>query len=256
MNITNLPLCNYSLGEWLVFSAVLGTLVYASILDVRSRDIPEITWLPASIIALAVNLMYGNYDLMHTVFSLVPSAIVLIMAFLGLMGGADSLALLMVGIAFPKFLVVPISLLTLIYSLIPPIILMIYYLIVNVTVNRKVFKVINCTEGKFAKYLLPLLGRPISVEKYLMGRFIYPLTIPLGNSEFICRTYFGDDDEEEKVRKGIEELVRAGVLRPNDKIIVTPALPHILFILIGFIIATLTPQLWLARLIYSVIIHH
>ena len=256
MNITNLPLCNYSLGEWLVFSAVLGTLVYASILDVRSRDIPEITWLPASIIALAVNLMYGNYVLMHTVFSLVPSAIVLIMAFLGLMGGADSLALLMIGIAFPKFLVVPISLLTLIYSLIPPIILMIYYLIVNVTVNRKVFKVINCTEGKFAKYLLPLLGRPISVEKYLMGRFIYPLTIPLGNSEFICRTYFGDDDEEEKVRRGIEELVRAGVLRPNDKIIVTPALPHILFILIGFIIATLTPQLWLARLIYLVIIHH
>ncbi len=256
MGIAYLPLCNYNLGEWLVFLVVLGTLVYASILDVKSRDIPEITWLPASVIALVINLMYSNYDFIHTLFSLVPSAIVLIMAFLGLMGGADSLALLMVGIAFPKFLVVPISLLTLIYSLIPPIILMMYYFVVNMTINRKLFKVINCTEGKFAKYLLPLLGKPVSIEKYLMGKFIYPLTIPLSNSEFICRTYFGDDEKEEKVRKGIEELVRAGILRSNDKIIVTPALPHILFILIGFIAAVLTPQPWLARLIYAVIIHH
>jgi len=242
-------------GEYVLLATTLVTLIYASILDVKSRDIPEVTWLPASVIAIVLNLLSGNYDFMHTLFSLVPAGLVLIMAFLGLMGGADSLALLMIGISFPKFIAFPISLLTLIYSLIPPILLMLYYLVSNLILHRDVFRKINCAEGRYAKYVLPLLGKPLTINSYLARKFVYPLTIPLSNSEYVCRTYFGDDEEEEKVKRGIEELVRAGVLRPNDKIIVTPALPHILFILIGFIAAILTPQKYLASLIYSLITH-
>ncbi len=232
--------------EALSIASVLTTLVYASYRDVKYRDIPEVTWVPATLISVAANIKLGNYDPLHTLFSVLPATLMLIMAWLGLVGGADFLALLMIAIAHPKFTVLPISLLTLTYSLLIPLALLLYYVILNTLKYGGILKTIVCIDGR--KLYLKVFGRPMRVSKFIQAKFIYPLTIPSG-SGFICRATFSDDDEEERIRADIVKALEEGRLSEDQLIWVTPGLPHVLFFLIGYVLALLTPQSLLLSLL-------
>jgi len=185
-------------------------------------------------------------------FSLLPALPIFILAIANLMGGADALALLLIGLAHPRFILIPISFITLLISLVPPILLMLSYLIINTIKYSSFFKEIKCIEGIKSRYLLMFIGRPISIKSYLTSKFLYPLTIPK-NSGFHCRTMFGDDETEESIRNEILNLVNRGLININSKIIVTPALPHILFILLGYVVSILIPQQLIFELIRKVL---
>ncbi len=232
--------------QLLIISAVLVTLTYASYRDVRYRDIPEFTWLAPSIFVVSLNVYLGNYDLIHTAISLIPPISVLVLALLDMMGGADFFALFLVALAHPHFLAIPISLLTLGYSVILPVSVMVYYLVINL-IHYREFRSVKCIEGN--KWYLPILSRPIVVRDYFRSRFIYPLTIP-EEEGFKCRSTFSlNDDEEKRIREKIKEALTEGSIKPGDLIWVTPGFPHIAFYLVGYLAAILTPQLMLLKLI-------
>ena len=234
--------------EVIIVISILATLVYASYRDIKYRDIPEVTWIPAIIISLTLNILSGKYDLIHTALSMLPVLIVFIMSLLGMIGGADFLALLTVAIAHPQFFLLPISLLTLLYSLLIPLGLMLYYALSNITLHKQLLDKIRCKEGRKA-YLI-FFGKPLSVKELLSKKFMYPLTIPAGKGEFVCRPSFSDDDEEEeRIKERIKGAIVKGEIQNNDKIWVTPGLPHVVFFLIGYILALLTPQHYLLTLL-------
>ncbi len=223
------------------------TLVYGAYRDIKYRDIPEVTWVPAIAAGITLNLMTGRFDIMHTLISLIPAIMLLILAFLGMMGGADFLAILTIGVVHPYFTLLPISLLTLGYSLIIPIFLMIYYLLRNVSMKNTLQR-IRCVEGR--RTYLWFLGYPLRISEFLKRKFVYPLTIP-AEGGYICRSSFGEDEEEEKVRNTIVEKIKEGSLTPTDIIWVTPGLPHVVFFLIGYLLALVTPQ----NLLLSMLLH-
>ena len=228
-------------AKTLIIVSILATLAYASYRDIKYRDIPEVTWVPAIAISITVNVLSGRYDLLHTALSMFPVLIVFVMSLLGMIGGADFLALLMIALAHPRFLVFPISLLTLLYSLLIPLGLMIYYALCNALLYKSFFNKIRCKEGR--KTYLIFFGRPMSVKEMLEKKFTYPLTIPVGKGEFICRPSFSDDDEEEeRIKERIKGAIARGEIQSDEKIWVTPGLPHVVFFFIGYILALLTPQ--------------
>jgi len=231
-------------NDIVITTALVATLTYASISDLKSREVHEAIWIPALLLVIAKNVIDGTYShagIIKIALSLSPALIVFIMSLLNLMGGADALALLLIGLAHPNFKLIPIALETLIVSLIPPIFLVIYYTALNILRNRKFFNNIRCSKGIKSSKVLISLGRPMTIKEFLSAKFVYPLTIPLGNGNHECRTYFSDDATELKIRKHIEKLVKEGIIHYEDKIITTPALPHILFILIGYAFSILLP---------------
>ena len=233
----------------IIVCATLLTLVYASYRDLKLRDIPELTWVPATLLAIVLNVAYGEYsDVLFLVFSLMPAVLLLIMSLLGMIGGADFLAILLIGLAHPKFILIPISLLTLIYSLIIPLLLIIYYVIYNSVKFRDVLEKIKCVTGR--KVYLVLFGKPVKISDFMNMKFTYLLTIP-NNDGFICRASFSLEEEEEKVKELVAKYVNKKILSLNDYVWVTPALPHVLFILVGYVLALLTPEQLIIHIIFG-----
>ena len=225
-----------STADLILASILTATLVYGAYRDIKYRDIPEVTWVPAIAAGITLNLMTGGFDIMHTLISLIPAIMLLILAFLGMMGGADFLAILTIGVVHPYFTLLPISLLTLGYSLIIPIFLMIYYLLRNVSM-KNVLQRIRCVEGR--RTYLWFLGYPLRISEFL-NRVRATTT-----KEEV------EDEEEEKVRNTIVEKIKEGSLTPTDVIWVTPGLPHVVFFLIGYLLALATPQ----NLLLSMLLH-
>jgi len=233
-----------------VVLSVLSTLAYASYLDLKDREVPEYVWLPGSLISITVNLYIGAYSPIKTVISLIPALAVLALAFLDLIGGADFFALLLVSLAHPNFLYLPISLLTLFYSLLIPVGVLIWYVMINLR-HYSELRNLRCVNG--SRYYLLFFGKPVSVNELLRKKFLYPLMIPEGDG-FRCRASFTmDDDFEAKIKKAFKDLMAEGKI--TDELIVwaTPGFPHVVFYLIGYVVALLTPQQALLNLLLEAI---
>jgi len=231
-----------SLEESVLVITVLATLSYASISDLRTREVKEYVWVPAALISVTINLLTGNYDILQLAIASIPALLVLIFSLLDMMGGADFLALLVVTLAHPRIFPKPLTYLTLVYSLIIPVILIVSNLFYGLKYFRH-YKEIKCVRGSRA--MLLLLGRPKRVDSFLNSRFTYLLTIPAEQQRnlFECRTSFSmDDTYEEELRSNVRELLEKGVLKNNDLLWVTPGLPQIVFYLFGYVAALVTPE--------------
>jgi len=223
---------------------VIATLVYATYRDLKYRDIPELTWVPAALFVIAYNLYFGRYEPIHTLFSFLPAIAILVMAFLDLIGGADALAMLLIAAAHPDFLILPISLLTVAFSVIPPLALILYYVALNI-VHRDELNRINCVEG--SKKPLLFMGKPIKVRDYLSSSFLFLLTVP-AKKGFRCVVSADVDVDFEQEKKLVMDAVKKGAISEDTVIWVSPALPHIAFIFVGYIISLLIPQEFLLTL--------
>lgn len=221
---------------------VLATLVFASIFDLKNREVKEYLWIPAAVYSIIVNLLLGNYsDLLQLTLASIPALLVFVLALLDMMGGADFLALLVVTLAHPTISPKPITYLTLIYSLIIPVVLILRNLIIGLKYFRY-YKSLKCVKGH--KIPLLLLGRPNTVDSFLNSKFTYLLTIPVEHQStlFECRTSFSmDEAREEKIKNNVMELVNKNALNPHDLVWVTPGLPQITFYLLGYVLALVTP---------------
>lgn len=238
------------LGPHLLSTAVtIATLAVASWYDLRSREIPEYIWVPAFVVSIAVALSTGT-SVLIIVLSLIPALILLILTLLGMIGGADFIAILLVGISTPYLNILPVSFVTLLYSALIPSLLTVYNIIVNVARPRyrSVFKNLKCRPR--TKLLLMFLGKPMAVSRYLKSRFNYPLTLIScsDGAEVVCRTSFKVDEDYREHISRLAECLSKGYVRLDDHIVVTPALPHVVFITVGYVLALLTPR----EVIYTV----
>ena len=223
---------------------VVATLTYATYRDIKYRDIPELTWVPAAVFVIAYNIYLGRYDPIHTLFSFLPAIALLVMAFLDLIGGADALAMFLIAAAHPNFLVLPISLLTVAFSVIPPLVLILYYLFLNLARRRELGN-LRCVEG--SKKLLMFMGRPLSVRDYLRSDFVFLLTVPVEDG-FRCSVSADVDIDFEQEKRIVMDALRKGVISEDSLVWVSPALPHIAFIFIGYVISLFIPQEFLLSL--------
>ncbi len=229
------------LWEYAIVATVLITLTYASYRDYKSREVPELTWLPGSVIVIAINITQGSYNLLELTISSIPVILVLILSIFDLMGGADFLALAFVFLAHPRVFPKPITFMTLTYSLIPPLALIIYNLLHNLRFLKQ-YKTLVCVEG--SKVGVYVFGKAVKVSQFLKSKFTYLLTIPedVKKNAFKCRASFTLDDEyEESLKNVVRELIDTGRISENHILWVSPGLPHIVFYLIGYIASLLTP---------------
>ncbi len=217
---------------------VAVTLAYATYRDLKYRDIPELTWVPAALFVIIYNAYLGRYEPIHTLFSFLPAIALLAMAFLDLIGGADALAMLLIAVAHPSFLVLPISLLTMAFSVIPPMILIVYYLILNLS-HKEELNRLACVRG--SKKLLLFMGRPLRVRDYLRSKFLFLLTVPTEKG-FQCGVSADIDIDFEQEKRIVIDALRKGVISEDSLVWVSPALPHIAFIFVGYVISLFIPQ--------------
>jgi len=217
---------------------VAATLAYATYRDIKYRDIPELTWVPAAVFVVAFNIYMGRYEPVHTLFSFLPAIAMFAMAFLDLIGGADALAMLLIAAAHPQFKVLPISLLTIGFSVLPPLALMVYYVILNLMHKRELDS-ITCVEG--SKKALMFIGRPMKVGEYLKSNFLFLLTVPT-NGGFKCSVSADIDIDFEQEKRIVMDAIKNNIISEDAIVWVSPALPHIAFMFIGYIVSLLIPQ--------------
>ncbi|MEM2020862.1 MAG: A24 family peptidase C-terminal domain-containing protein [Zestosphaera sp.] len=238
-------------SESVIVAATLVTLSYASVTDLKHREVKEYVWVPATVVAVLLNTLLGRYGLLELFLASLPAVLVLVLALLDMMGGADFLALLVVTLAHPRIYPKPVTYLTLIYSLAFPAALILWNLVQGLK-NLNRFKKVKCSRG--SKFMLLFLGRPARVGDFLGSKFTYLLTIPSRPEEdlFECRMSFSMDDiHEEGLKEYVSELVRGGRLGLDELIWVTPGMPQIAFYLLGYIAALITPEALLRFIIPS-----
>lgn len=216
---------------------IIATFVYASYRDLLTREIPETAWLPAYLIAVvsAVMKFLGGYILLfEALLSIIPALTYLLLFLVGLLGGADFLALLLVSIAHLHEPLVP--LLTFIISSLIPLPLVLLNLIENATRSKKAIDSIVCIQG--TKKLLYFISRPITARQFLKKRYAFLHTHPIEGG-YICSSSIDVDVDFEKQRKLVEEALRKGLMKPEDYVMYSPALPHVVLISLSYLISLL-----------------
>jgi len=214
----------------------------ASFYDLKTREIRELLWLPAFIVTAVINFILIKPDTTAVILSIIPSLIVLALVVMKMMGGADFIAMLLVGLSMPYLKIFPISLLTLLYSSLIPATLAIYNIILNLSRYRDVYRKVRCDEG--SKSFLLALGKPMRIRDFIRSKYLYPLTLIdcVNNTQKItCRSSFNIDEDYAEHIAHVRRCVESGYLDGDGFVWVTPALPHIVFITVGFILALLTP---------------
>jgi len=235
----------------------LSVLLYTSILDYRYREVePKILYgsiITACVLTLAEIIAFKIFTLYH-ILSLILSVIVVIVIglfsyFTGLLGGADVLILIFLALLFPwkfKMGILPVIEYTtlpiitfIINSLIIVVFYSIYFLLLNIVMYKDEVKKLNTPFIK--KTILLLTGCPMKVSDYLKSKFMYPLEIikvkENGEIEKEYRLTFNIEEEYMDHINHVKKLVEKGVLSKDTYIWVTPGIPLIIFILLGFILS-------------------
>lgn len=93
--------------SWMGLAIASATLTYASLLDLRTRLIPDAVWLasyPPAAILLAIQILSGSIQPVEAALSIgVSTLLAAAFYFSGLMGGADAFALILIGVAVPRY---------------------------------------------------------------------------------------------------------------------------------------------------------
>ncbi|NPA85680.1 MAG: hypothetical protein GXO07_06760 [Crenarchaeota archaeon] len=234
----------------------LLTLLYASYLDLKTREIPPKLWLIASLLALPATLYEAHYfaargALGYVVAVVVSSAIIIgILAFMswkGLIGGADVLALAFLTVSVPWYpfsfglrAFVPVPLLTLFYATI----LGVLWLPIRALSNLRSEKFLSHARelGLGGAKLLRLAAsaKVVTVKEYMNMKFWYPLEIFKEKGEELeheLRTTFSVEEEHEDHQKRMKELVERGLLSEDRYIFVSYGVPFLVYITLGFVLA-------------------
>ncbi len=264
------------LNEYLVMVRIfiaLLFLIWFSILDYRTRDIPDKyiwIWGGISIFSFIASLiLYRNvlsWFIIYTLLSLmIGPGLFGLLSYFELMGWADFFTVLWITLMFP---IPDIYLVNLVHVPLffhfPPIIPIILYSSLSIALialfrglyslvrYRKMMPLNASTRDKIA---LLFTGRAVSVKNYLNMKHYYPLTIPKvedGKVVFKIRRSFDIYEEYEDYQRELKKLLDNGLIEPEDKIWVTYGIPFIIPLLLGFIFTVLVgdaPLLYLLMII-------
>lgn len=227
-------------------------LVIASALDLRSREVPDRVWLipaPAAILLTAAQIVLEPAMLVDVLISLAISALIgIAVYFTGLMGGADAKAIAFIAISVPIYWQKPmlafypfVPLASFCNAILMASLISIAMLARNVAwrlrTGESFFEGLEA--GPLTKALALLVGYKVRVEELSKARFLFPmedLIVEDGSLRRKLVLFVKVGREEEVVRRLLEAAGEGAV---SGFIWVSPGIPLICFIALGYVLAIL-----------------
>ena len=245
------------------------TLLYASYLDVKTREIPPKLWLVASILAAPATAYeayvfathgFLDYVILSIISSAAIVAVLAVMMMKSLIGGADVLALAFLTVDMPWYpfslgakAFVPVPLLTLFYATIVAALWIPFKIVSNLSKEefRKHAKELGIGGLKFLR--LAASAKAVKISDYMKMKFWYPLEVLEerdGRVEVSLRSTFAVDEEYQEHQEKIKKLVERGLVSRDRLIFVTYGVPFLVYITLGFFLSLLVGDIPL-RLIFG-----
>ncbi len=235
----------------------LAFLSYASWHDYKSREVSNMVWVFYAPLGLTLTLLHifltNNFSLLITLgisFS-VFVGITIPLFYLGFFGGADVKVFLCLSLAMPFAPISPLPHLgvvsplygmsifgnSVIVSALTAVAMLLHNLFLYVRTGTKLFEGLD-HESTIKKILAMFTGYKVTVSEFKNKLHIAPMEEPSKreNGEIIrtLRLFIRTDIDREALVAQIEDL-----LGDQQKIWVTPYLPFIVFIMIGFMLTLL-----------------
>ncbi len=252
--------------EFLKVLCMSLTLLYATYTDIKEREVTPILWIISGSIGGLLSLMEFLFDpdplrILAILLSIIIAFTVgFTFSYLGLLGGADFLAFLVVSIYHPwkpllikpLFDVMPLFIPSfIIYSSLSSSLLAIYFLSSNLLFKRT--KLLKQGGNFWRKILVLMIGKPIKMKDFMNSKFMYPLEeIKVLPGKGVLRRFRVTVDVNEPIEEKVEDIrrmVERGLLSPDDYIWVTPGLPMMVFMLIGYFLAIYLGDLFIVLFI-------
>lgn len=227
---------------------VAVTLIYTSILDIRTREVEPRLWLLPGILAGALSLLelplitrrVGAAELAtHLAGSGLVVAAILAMYLIGMMGGGDLFAATLMLAAHPwPFLLrdaMPALLPLLFYASLAAVTPSLYFLAVNMLRHRgELSRLHGC--NLICKAYMATTSLPVRVSDYIESKaWFFPLEMVGEDGSRTLRRSFDVEEEPSEHRERLRRLVEAGVLNPAERIWVSYGIPFLVPILAGYL---------------------
>lgn len=212
-------------------------LAIATYYDLRFREINPWLWIPfigLGVILTMYKLLLGVLNILIIIFSLIAPLATLLFTYIGLMGGADFLALLTIALLMPKcpdilgFALFPPSLVILAYSVFIMVGISLGIAITNILLYRNEIKRVPLR----LRVLYLFTALPLRASTILNTKFWFLLEIPWENK---FRITFDINEDPSKHREILLKKLSEGVIENTTRIWSTWGVPHIALYFLGFL---------------------
>ncbi|MFP3165592.1 MAG: A24 family peptidase C-terminal domain-containing protein [Acidianus sp.] len=214
-------------------------LIHVSILDLKYREVDFKIWLIYLPLVVFFIFYVHRIDLFLYSYSLGVSVFVLYMFYkLSLMGGADLMAILIIGLSNPS--VYPLFFPTFSELGMEPLIVILYSSISVFLVSLyNLVKYFKYTKGMpFSKrIILALSAKRIKVKDFLNSSFLFPLTQVDDNGNVTLRSTFSIEEDDKEWRQKFRKLVEERRISEDSYIWVAWGVPVLPFMLIGYLLS-------------------
>ena len=235
--------------------AVFAVLGYAAWSDLKYREVDDKAWVILSLIAIpltTLEVLSGHLAIHWLLLSMLISFVIgLLVYVLGLFGGADAKALWCLGVALPVYpslkpLIVeplfpvqhpffPVSVFN--NMLVLAALTSVYVLVRNMTYKLRGGKLFDGYEEPLRRKVLAILiGYKVKALKLSRGSHVFLMEERVGGSRKLKLGKLLAAAKE-------EELGLHGDYKPDEELWVTPALPMLVYMFIGLILALLLGDL-------------
>lgn len=237
-----------------VFVSLL-LLSYASLEDLKHREISDVVWLFFGILAISLNLIslfilhLFYIDFASLVYVLVFLVVFLSLYYFGAYGGADAKALVCITLMFPflseevsfsSFTILPTSVATFFYASVLSLVQVALNLIHNLSLTFKGVKIFEgIKEPTFKKILALLLLRKECVVKHHLNLFFTPAEIIL-------------EDGSRKLVFFSNSMSNV-TLNDGELIFVSPLVPFVFFLTFGFLLFVVFGDSFVVNIIKAVV---
>lgn len=230
----------------------LAVLIPSTILDIKTREVPDEFWIVGSILGLAmsiVEVLTSELPVLSLIVSItIGSMLGLALFYMGFFGGADSKALMFLSLTLPRYPnwlrhITPSTSIPVLTIFNNSLILSLCYPLAILTLNladiargRKPFKGLRI-KGPISMAILLLTARRVPLDTLKRKVGYYPAERPIEVNGNIVRqpTYLIKAEvDKEELMKELEPYIARGLY--SDGVLATPTIPFITFITAGFML--------------------
>ncbi|MCY0883153.1 peptidase A24 [Acidianus infernus] len=214
-------------------------LIHVSILDLKYREVDFKIWLIYLPLVVFFIFYVHKIDLFLYSYSLGVSVFVLYMFYkLSLMGGADLMAILIIGLSNPS--VYPLFFPTFSELGMEPLVVILYSSISVFLVSLyNLAKYFKYTKGMpFSKrIILALSAKRMKVKDFLNSSFLFPLTQVDDDGNVTLRSTFSIEEDDKEWKQKFRKLVEERRISEDSYIWVAWGVPVLPFMLIGYLLS-------------------
>ena len=235
--------------EWASLALSFGALVVASVSDLKTREVSDRVWLvygPLAVILFLARIATSPVDAPILLVSAIATVVVAFLLFqFGVMGGADSKALMCIGLALPvapavvtalwqpPFVFYPFPIAILVNSFLLSIGLAIFIFFRNLArgmSSKGLFRGFE-KESILRKLMILFTSYKTSFNLLQSRVYLYPAEqVEVSESSPVrhFRIVANAEEDREKLISGLEGYKEQGLY--SDGVWVTPGLPHLVFV--------------------------